>query len=160
MQLRITGDLTMRARRREFAAATRWISALGVPVTVEVGNHDLPDFDLIERFTDPYRRHRALEMAVERPIALPGVAVIPLKTTARAQLRLNWSKGRVGLTSPGRLPGRDRCAAAWHASAGLRAITRWSRPAHMARRSRGAGSRAPDRAGAARGPRRAIGPRP
>jgi 3',5'-cyclic AMP phosphodiesterase CpdA len=95
----ITGDLTMRARRREFAAATRWISALGVPVTVEVGNHDLPYFNLIERFTDPYRRYRALEMAVERPIALPGVAVIPLKTTARAQLRLNWSKGRVGLTS-------------------------------------------------------------
>ena len=36
----ITGDLTMRARHREFAAACRWISALDVPVTVEVGNHD------------------------------------------------------------------------------------------------------------------------
>jgi len=92
----ITGDLTMRARHREFAAAARWINALGVPVTIEVGNHDLPYFNLIERFTDPYRRYRALETAVERPITLPGVAIIPLKTTARAQLRLNWSKGRVG----------------------------------------------------------------
>src|SRR3546814_4621833 len=38
----ITGDLTMRARSREFAAACDWIGALDVPVTVEVGNHDLP----------------------------------------------------------------------------------------------------------------------
>ena len=38
----ITGDLTMRARSREFAAACDWIEALDLPVTVEVGNHDLP----------------------------------------------------------------------------------------------------------------------
>lgn len=91
----ITGDLTMRARHREFAAATRWIAALGVPVTVEVGNHDLPYFSPIERFTDPYRRYRALENSVERPLDLPGLAVVPLKTTARAQWRFNWSKGHV-----------------------------------------------------------------
>lgn len=92
----ITGDLTMRARHREFAAAAQWISGLGVPVTVEVGNHDLPYFNLAERFLDPYRRFRALQTAVNHGISLPGVAIIPLKTTARAQLRLNWSKGRVG----------------------------------------------------------------
>src|SRR3546814_7705453 len=40
----VTGDLTMRARSREFAAACDWIGALDVPVTVEVGNHDLPYF--------------------------------------------------------------------------------------------------------------------
>lgn len=92
----ITGDLTMRARHREFAAACEWISALGAPVTVEVGNHDLPYFNLIERFVDPYRRFRAIEELVEREIDLPGSAVVPLKTTARAQMRLNWSKGTVG----------------------------------------------------------------
>ena len=92
----ITGDLTMRARHREFAAACRWISALDVPVTVEVGNHDLPYFNLIERFIDPYRRFHAIEALVERAIALPDAAIVPLKTTARAQWRLNWSKGYVG----------------------------------------------------------------
>jgi 3',5'-cyclic AMP phosphodiesterase CpdA len=91
----ITGDLTMRARRREFAAACRWITALEAPVTVEVGNHDLPYFNLIERFLDPYRRFRAIEALVERKIDLGGVVVVPLKTTARAQWRLNWSKGWV-----------------------------------------------------------------
>ena len=38
----VTGDLTMRARRREFAAANAWIARLTAPVTVEPGNHDLP----------------------------------------------------------------------------------------------------------------------
>ncbi|HVR90083.1 MAG TPA: metallophosphoesterase [Novosphingobium sp.] len=91
----ITGDLTMRARRREFAAACAWIGGLGPPVTVEVGNHDLPYFNLVERFTDPYRRFRAIEGLVERQLDLPGVAIIPLKTVTRAQWRFPWSNGWV-----------------------------------------------------------------
>lgn len=91
----ITGDLTMRARHREFAAACRWISDLGPPVTVEVGNHDMPYFNLIERFTDPYRRFRTIKSLVEREIDLPGLAIVPLKTTTRAQWRWPWSNGWV-----------------------------------------------------------------
>ena len=91
----ITGDLTMRARSREFAAATRWINALEAPVTVDVGNHDLPYFNPIERFVNPYRRFHGMAEKVEREIDLPGLAIIPLRTTARAQPRFNWSKGWV-----------------------------------------------------------------
>jgi len=91
----ITGDLTMRARHREFAAAVDWIGSLDVPVTVGVGNHDMPYFNPIERFFDPYRRMRAMADRVEREIDLPGLAIVPLKTVARAQFRLNWSKGWV-----------------------------------------------------------------
>ncbi|WP_420142405.1 metallophosphoesterase family protein [Sphingomonas sp.] len=89
-----TGDLTMRARSQEFAAAGEWLKALGVPVTIEVGNHDLPYFNPLARLLDPYRRFRAVEAAVDRPLTLPGVAIVPLKTTARFQLR-NLSHGRV-----------------------------------------------------------------
>lgn len=92
----ITGDLTMRARHREFRAACKWIMGLDVPVTVEVGNHDLPYFNLLERFLDPYRRFRSIESVLEREVPIPGAAIVPLKTTARAQWRLNWSKGTVG----------------------------------------------------------------
>jgi 3',5'-cyclic AMP phosphodiesterase CpdA len=92
----ITGDLTMRARRREFAAACDWIGALGAPVTVEVGNHDLPYFNPFARFLWPYRRIARIKRLVERRLDFPGLAVVPLKTTARAQGRLDWSKGRVG----------------------------------------------------------------
>lgn len=91
----ITGDLTMRARSREFAAACDWIGALDVPVTVEVGNHDLPYFNPVARFLYPYRRIRGIEALIEREIDLPGLAIVPLKTTARAQWRFDWSKGWV-----------------------------------------------------------------
>ncbi|WP_126173286.1 metallophosphoesterase family protein [Altericroceibacterium xinjiangense] len=89
----ITGDLTMRARQHEFDAACRWIQSLDVPVTVEIGNHDLPYFNLLERFTSPYKRFRAIEHLVEREIDLPGIAVVPLKTVRRWQPRWPWSYG-------------------------------------------------------------------
>lgn len=93
----MTGDLTMQARAREFEAAAKWLESLGVPVTVEVGNHDLPYFNLWARFVTPYRRYRALQRMIERPLDLPGISIVPLKTTARFQWRLNWSKGHVSL---------------------------------------------------------------
>jgi len=91
----ITGDLTMRARNREFAAACDWIRGLQAPVTVEVGNHDLPYFNLAERFLYPYRRFRVIKALIERELDFSGLAIVPLKTTARAQWRFNWSKGWV-----------------------------------------------------------------
>jgi 3',5'-cyclic AMP phosphodiesterase CpdA len=91
-----TGDLTQRARRSEFEAATRYLESLPVPVTIEPGNHDLPYFNPVERFIRPYRRYGRLERMIERPIDVANVVVVPLKTTARFQLRRNWSWGVVG----------------------------------------------------------------
>lgn len=91
----ITGDLTMRARHREFAAAQKWISSIDVPVTIEVGNHDMPYYNLFERFVTPYKRFRELKAMIEREIDLPSLAIVSLKTTARAQWRFNWSNGSV-----------------------------------------------------------------
>ncbi|WPL16570.1 Calcineurin-like phosphoesterase [Thiorhodovibrio winogradskyi] len=91
----ITGDLTMRARQHEFDAACAWIRSLEASVTVEVGNHDLPYFNPIQRFFDPYKRIRAIADKVEVEIDLPGLAIVPLKTVARWQPRPNWSKGWV-----------------------------------------------------------------
>ncbi|KUR74741.1 metallophosphoesterase [Novosphingobium sp. Fuku2-ISO-50] len=98
----ITGDFTMRARPREFAAAARWIAALGVPVQIDPGNHDLPYFNPLERLIDPYRRFRALESTIERPLRLDGLAIVRLPTTAAAQWRLNWSRGIAGAAALGR----------------------------------------------------------
>lgn len=91
-----TGDLTQRARREEFAAATRYLESLPVPMTIEPGNHDLPYFNPFERFFRPYRRYGRLEKLIERPLDVKNVVVVPLKTTARFQLRHNWSWGVVG----------------------------------------------------------------
>lgn len=91
----MTGDLTMRARAAEFDAAAEWLASLDRPMTVEVGNHDLPYLNMARRLFRPYRRYKKVERALERELKLPGIAIVPLKTTARFQWRLNWSKGKV-----------------------------------------------------------------
>lgn len=92
----MTGDLTMRATTREFEEGGAWLKSLGVPVTLEVGNHDLPYYwDPLRRLFSPYSRYAAVEKMIEKPLEVKGITVVPLKTTARAQWRLNWSKGRV-----------------------------------------------------------------
>ena len=97
----MTGDLTMRATTREFEAGGAWLRSLGVPVTLEVGNHDIPYYwDPLRRLFAPYTRYAAVEQMIEAPLTIAGVTIVPLKTTARAQLRWDWSKGRV---SPGSL---------------------------------------------------------
>jgi 3',5'-cyclic AMP phosphodiesterase CpdA len=117
----ITGDHTMRARHHEFAAATRWINALEVPVTISIGNHDMPYFNLIERFLTPYKRFEGMRAVVEREIDLPGLAIVPLKSVRRWQPRTNWSKGWITqpalercLTMIDRLPAGTRALVAVH----------------------------------------------
>ena len=91
----ITGDLTMRARFAEFAAAAKWIHALEAPVTVEPGNHDLPNYYLPSRYLDPFSRFEAFRDLVEKRLDIGGISLVPLNTNVPAQPRLNWSKGWV-----------------------------------------------------------------
>lgn len=93
----MTGDLTMRATRAEFQRGGDWLRSLGVPVTLEVGNHDIPYYwDPFRRLLSPYQRYAAVEKMIETQLDIAGVTIVPLKTTARAQWRWNWSKGSVG----------------------------------------------------------------
>ncbi|MCC6927188.1 metallophosphoesterase [Novosphingobium sp.] len=91
-----TGDLTMRGTAREFAAASEWLAALPVPVALVPGNHDVPYYNhMLRRLARPYARYHELAARIDCGLDLPQLAVVPLKTIARAQFRLNWSKGRV-----------------------------------------------------------------
>lgn len=56
----LSGDITQRARRAQFAAAKRFISELAVPVTLVIpGNHDIPLFNPIARLAYPYANYRS-----------------------------------------------------------------------------------------------------
>lgn len=88
-----TGDLTQRAKHSEYAAAQDWFAALGVPVVLEPGNHDMPYFNPWERFTDPFRRYHRLRAGVPDGFASDDVVLVPLRTTVRAQTRFPWSDG-------------------------------------------------------------------
>ncbi|MEA3136299.1 MAG: hypothetical protein QOC71_580 [Thermoplasmata archaeon] len=54
----VSGDLTQRARRREFAAAAEFLRGLPAPFIAVPGNHDIPLFDVARRATTPFRRFR------------------------------------------------------------------------------------------------------
>ena len=57
----ISGDFTQRARNdqyREAAAFLDRIEALGLPTLGVPGNHDVPLYDLVRRFTRPLHRYR------------------------------------------------------------------------------------------------------
>ncbi|MFN3294566.1 MAG: metallophosphoesterase family protein, partial [Gemmobacter sp.] len=88
-----TGDLTQRAKKREYARAQQWFAGLGVPVVLEPGNHDMPYYNPWERFTDPFRRYNRLRAAVEGGFVSDDVVLVPLLTTVRAQTRFPWSDG-------------------------------------------------------------------
>lgn len=55
----LSGDLTQRATREEFAAARRFADRLGAPKVLAVpGNHDIPLFNVAARTFAPYARFR------------------------------------------------------------------------------------------------------
>jgi len=88
-----TGDITQRAKHREYAEAQEWFASLGVPVVLEVGNHDMPYYSPLERFRTPLLRYRRLAEAVASRLELPGLAFVSLQTTVPAQWRWPWSDG-------------------------------------------------------------------
>ncbi len=75
----ISGDLTQRARRRQFAQARAFLDELGQRTLVVPGNHDIPLFDLAVRFLDPLGRYRSYISAdlapsfVDEEIAVVGL---------------------------------------------------------------------------------------
>jgi 3',5'-cyclic AMP phosphodiesterase CpdA len=56
----VSGDLTQRAKRKQFAAAAEFLERLPRPQIVVPGNHDVPLWNVFNRFLRPlanYRRH-------------------------------------------------------------------------------------------------------
>ena len=50
----LSGDITQRARRKQFRAARAFVDRLGVAVTLAIpGNHDIPLFDVAARLFYP-----------------------------------------------------------------------------------------------------------
>jgi 3',5'-cyclic AMP phosphodiesterase CpdA len=53
----ISGDLTQRARRYEFAAARAFLDRLPAPFVVVPGNHDMPLYNVVKRIFRPLSRY-------------------------------------------------------------------------------------------------------
>ena len=93
----VSGDFTQSARRAEFEAAKAFVDRLDAPVFAVPGNHDIPAFQLLQRFLDPYARYRRwIAQDLEPVWRDEHLGVVGVNTARRAALELNWSHGRVG----------------------------------------------------------------
>jgi 3',5'-cyclic AMP phosphodiesterase CpdA len=73
----LTGDITQRARSAQFRAARAFLDSLApIPVLALPGNHDLPLFDLLTRFTEPYRLYRRHISRVLAPVWQNSAVVV------------------------------------------------------------------------------------
>ena len=88
----ISGDLTQRARRAQFAQAAAFLDTLPRPQLVVPGNHDVPFYDVARRFLAPLKRFRRSIEVEEFPYYEDAeIAAIGLNT-ARS---LTFKGGRV-----------------------------------------------------------------
>jgi 3',5'-cyclic AMP phosphodiesterase CpdA len=80
----LSGDVTQRARPRQFAAARRFLDALGVPFISIAGNHDIPLYNGFARLLFPYANYQREFGTVMAPIHdSAGLLVLGVKTTRR-----------------------------------------------------------------------------
>ena len=88
----VSGDLTQRARRGEFAAARDFLGTLPFPQVIVPGNHDVPLYNVYMRAFHPLRRFRhffgehAAPFHADEEVAIVGV------NTARS---LTFKDGRI-----------------------------------------------------------------
>jgi 3',5'-cyclic AMP phosphodiesterase CpdA len=93
----LSGDLTMRARRRELAAASEFVDGLPEPRLVIPGNHDIPGLNQpFERFFHPFRRYRkTFGPELEPEFRTAGLQVVGLNSTRAFGFHADWSEGRL-----------------------------------------------------------------
>src|SRR5207302_3541130 len=85
-------DLQHGARHRQFAAARAFLERLPRPVVAIPGNHDVPLYDIVERFLGRLARYRRYICAELQPFfADDEVALLGLNTARSA----TFSNGRI-----------------------------------------------------------------
>jgi 3',5'-cyclic AMP phosphodiesterase CpdA len=92
----VSGDLTQRARRREFVQARNFLDSIAQPIVVVPGNHDVPLYDLRRRLFKPFAKyhHYIASAGLEGCyFADDEMAVLGLNTARPS----NWKGGRVSL---------------------------------------------------------------
>jgi len=92
----VSGDLTQRAKPRQFRAARAWVNSFPMPLVWVPGNHDVPMYRVWERALAPFgawRRH--FDASLVRDHSSPELTAVGVNTA------FNWT------TKHGRLRPRD-----------------------------------------------------
>ena len=88
----VSGDLTQRAKEREFQEACRFLEALPSPQIVVPGNHDVPLYNVLARALKPLRNYqRYISKDLEPFYSDDEIAIVGINT-ARS---LTFKNGRI-----------------------------------------------------------------
>jgi 3',5'-cyclic AMP phosphodiesterase CpdA len=88
----VSGDLTQRARGREFRAAAAFLARLPARALVVPGNHDVPLYHLLRRFVTPLGRWRRHLGRDPEPVFVDDALAVVGVSTARSNV---WKEGRI-----------------------------------------------------------------
>ncbi len=126
----VSGDLTQRARARQFRQARRFLEGLGLPFLAVPGNHDVPMYRVWERLLDrygAYRRHFSADL--EPAFADDEMEVVGFNTAFNLTIDNGRFTGRqlagVGERFSSDLSGAVRIAVAHHPLAALPELMGW-----------------------------------
>lgn len=114
----ISGDLTQRAREREYSAARDFIARIAAPVLCVPGNHDVPVHRPLTRFLRPYHYYRRYISPELAPVHTgEDVIVVGINTVDRFKWqtgRLSRGRARRACTALSRCPDLARVVVAHH----------------------------------------------
>src|SRR5512137_1881794 len=88
----VSGDLTQRARRRQFLDARGFLERIPCPKIVVPGNHDIPLYNPVRRFLLPLHRWRRYIAADMDPLYIDAEMAVLGVNTARS---LAFVNGRI-----------------------------------------------------------------
>jgi 3',5'-cyclic AMP phosphodiesterase CpdA len=90
----VSGDLTQRARRKQFQSARDYLARLPRPQLVVPGNHDVPLYDVVRRFISPLKRYRHFIGDDLDPTFSDDEIIVAGINTARS---FTWKNGRISV---------------------------------------------------------------
>jgi 3',5'-cyclic AMP phosphodiesterase CpdA len=82
----VSGDLTQRAKPHEFREARRFLDTLPMPQIVVPGNHDIPLYNVLQRFVMPLRKFRRFISSDTEPTYVDDEIVVVGVNTARSMV--------------------------------------------------------------------------
>lgn len=88
----ISGDLTQRAKQKQFEQAKKFVDLFPCPKVIIPGNHDIPLYNLFRRLTHPFERYYSFFPEVEYDFSSDDTVDIFGLNSVRAR---RWKSGKV-----------------------------------------------------------------
>lgn len=95
----ISGDLTQRAKKKEFMKVHRFLSNLNFPYFIIPGNHDLPVFNIFKRFINPWKRWKKfIQRDLESTFKNEKIAIYGLNSVRKMGVWFDFERGVISFT--------------------------------------------------------------